>query len=258
MANKREYFAKFGIATKGLVYILIGGLTAMTTLGIGGKETGSMGALKYVAKQSYGQLLLGLIVIGLAGYVFWRFYQTFTNTENDDEGVKGTFKKIGYFFSGLFYGYLAYTAITIVTNANSGSASGKTLLDSTVGQVVLVVIALGLLFKALYQIYLAYSGKFKERIQSAGLDSKTQKLLIRSGQFGLTTRGIVIGITVFLIFRGIVHQGQSNIAGKAQAFEFLQGNFGSLILIVASVGLIAYGVYMVIKSKYARQLITSS
>ena len=88
MTNKREYFAKFGIATKGIIYLLIGGLSAMTTLGLGGKETGSLGAFKYLAKQVYGQVILAIIAIGLTGYVFWRLYQTFIDKENNSNNFK--------------------------------------------------------------------------------------------------------------------------------------------------------------------------
>ncbi len=259
MSNKKENFARFGIATKGVVYILVGGLTAMTTLGMGGKETGSSGALEYVAQQSYGQLLLGLVALGLVGYVFWRMYQVFADPENNGTEAKGIVKRIAYFFSGIFYGFLAYSAVKIITNAGSGGGSGNQsgLFDSTAGKIVLVLIALGLLGKAIYQLYQAYSGGFRDKIKEAGLDSKARKVLVRSGQLGFTARAIVIGITVYLIFRSILSQGSGDIAGKKEAFQFLEGTFGDAVLIAIALGLVAYGVFMCIKARYASKLLNA-
>ncbi|WP_432410655.1 DUF1206 domain-containing protein [Rasiella sp. SM2506] len=256
MAEKRETFARFGIATKGLVYILIGGLTIMTTLGLGGKESGSTGALQFVAKQPFGQVLLGLIALGLAGYVFWRWYQTFADPEDRGTGLKGLTVRVAYFFSGLFYGFLSYSAVKIILEAGSGSggSSGGGLLDSTWGNVLLAATAVALLGKAIYQLYQAYSGKFREKIEETSLDKKAQQALIRSGQLGFTARGIVIAITAFLLFRGIFTQDSGDLAGKKQAFSFLEGTFGNVVLVIIALGLVAYGIYMMIKAKYASKL----
>ncbi len=259
MSDKREKFARFGIATKGVVYILIGGLTAMTALGMGGKQTGSSGALEYLAKQSYGQVLLSLVAFGLVGYVFWRFYQVFADSENNGTDAKGIIKRIAYFFSGVFYAFLAYSAIKIITDAgsSSGGNSWSAIFQSTAGKILLVLVALGLLGKAIYQLYQAYSGGFRDKIKEAGLDRKAQKLLVRSGQIGFTARAIVIGITVYLIFKGIISEGSTDMAGKKQAFEFLKGTFGNTVLIVTALGLVAYGVFMCIKARYASKLINA-
>ena len=115
---------------------------------------------------------------------------------------------------------MSYTAIKIILNVNSSNGvSFQTLLDSTIGQIALVLIGIGLLAKAMYQLYQVYSGKYKEKIQEFGLDSKRQQLLVNSGQLGLTTRGIVIAITVYLIFKSMLTYGKGNVVNKEQAFQ---------------------------------------
>ena len=51
--------------------------------------------------------------------------------------------------------------------------------------------------------------------------------------------------------------GKGNVVNKEQAFQFLKGNFGDVVFISISIGLIAYGVYMLIKAKYSNKLIKS-
>ena len=64
--------ARFGIAARGVVYIVIGVLAVQLALGDGGKATDQQGALHTIAKQPFGTVLLLAVAIGLAGYASWR------------------------------------------------------------------------------------------------------------------------------------------------------------------------------------------
>ena len=94
MSSKKENFARFGMVAKGAVYAIIGTLSAMTAFGLGGEKTGSKGALQYLAEQSFGQVMLGIMGIGLFGYMFWRMYQVFANPGKFDDNIKGIGKEL--------------------------------------------------------------------------------------------------------------------------------------------------------------------
>ena len=118
MNNKKEKLARFGIATKGGVYCLIGVLTAMSALGTKGSD------------------------------------------------AKGLVSRIGYASSGVFYGFLAFTAFKTAIGAGSGSSGNgnesfvATLLGETYGQILVGVLGVVFLGKAAYQLWRAYSEKF--------------------------------------------------------------------------------------------------
>ena len=54
------WFARFGIAARGVVYIVIGVLAVKLALGDGGKATDQQGALATIAKQPAGTILLAV------------------------------------------------------------------------------------------------------------------------------------------------------------------------------------------------------
>ncbi|MFV8225763.1 DUF1206 domain-containing protein [Christiangramia aquimixticola] len=251
MSSKKKNFARFGMAAKGAVYCLIGILTALAAFGQGGQKSGGKGALQYVAQQSYGQVLLVILGIGLLGYVFWRMYQVFANPKGFDDDLKGYGKRVAFFISGLIYGGFAYYSFKIAFGSSSGGSSSLfgSLMSGSNGKTIAIVIGIGMAIKAIYDLYRAYSNKFREEVEEAGMDQKEQKLLINAGKFGHTARGIVIGFMAYLTLKSGMTQGNS-IKTQTDAFTFIQNEFGSIVLGILAIGLVGYGVYMLIKAKH--------
>src|SRR5439155_11326729 len=68
-----ELLARSGFVARGFIYGIIGLLAVKLALGDGGKTTNQKGALKTIAHQPAGKVLLILMAVGLAGYALWRF-----------------------------------------------------------------------------------------------------------------------------------------------------------------------------------------
>lgn len=252
MSSKKKNFARFGMAAKGAVYCLIGVLTAMAAFGQGGQKSGSKGALEYLAGESYGQILLILMGLGLLGYVFWRMYQVFTNPRDIENNMKGYAKRVAYFISGLLYGGLAFYSFKLAFGSSSSGGSGGMMggiMSGSNGDTIAIIIGIGMAIKAIYDLYRAYSNKFREEVEEAGLDRKEQKLLINAGKVGHTARGIIIGLMAYLTLKSGLSSG-SNVGTQTDAFGFIQNEFGSVALGIVAIGLVAYGVYMLIKAKH--------
>lgn len=105
-----EKLARLGYAAKGVVYLLIGGLALMTVFQEGGSVGGGKNALASIAGGTFGQILLIVTAVGLAGYALWRFIQAGLDPENEGADGKGIAKRIGYVGSGLGHGALAVAA----------------------------------------------------------------------------------------------------------------------------------------------------
>ena len=255
-SDKKEKFARVGIATKGVIYTLIGGLTAYAAFGSGNQIQDSGGVLKYIAQQSFGQILLIITTVGIIGYVFWRLYLAFKNPGQDsDSDAKSSVKRIGYFLSAVSYALLAYTSIEILMNSSGGGGGGKQswiakILQQSWGQYAVYAIALILLGKAGYELYRAYSGKFRDKIQNAELDSKAQSFLIKAGKVGFTARAVVFGVIAYLFFKAASQSNAQKAGGTEMAFSFLQEQGGQILLGVIAAGLACYGVYLLASSRY--------
>ncbi|RXG18523.1 putative protein DUF1206 [Leeuwenhoekiella aestuarii] len=255
MSNKKEKFARAGMVAKGAVYAIIGVLTAMAAFNLGGSKSGSDNVLQFLAQQSYGKVLLGALAIGLFGYTFYRIYEAINGPGDSWSEPKGFVKRAGYIVSGIFYGILGFTAAKMVLGNSSGSGGGDsmiaTLMSKPYGPYLVGFVALCLAGKAIFQLYKAYSGKFRDDVQETNLSSKEQKTLIRAGKIGFTARGIVSGIVAFLFFKVALGEG-GDTGGKVAAFEFLQNNFGATVMGIVALGLVAYAVFMFIQAKYAQ------
>ncbi|WGK66229.1 DUF1206 domain-containing protein [Croceiramulus getboli] len=253
MSSKREKLARIGMFTKGVVYAIIGVLTAMAAFNLGGSLSGKDSVLEFLASQSYGQVLLSALALGLFAYAFYRLYEAFAAGDEGWDEMKGFVKRTGYVISGLLYGLIGYTAAQMVLGSSDGGG-GKSMVDRVLekpfGEYLLGFVALCLIGKGFFQWYKAYSGKFREDVKESSLDQKEQQVLLRSGTIGFTARGVVAVILGFLLFKIILGTRES-VDGKVAAFEFLQNTFGATVMGIVALGLVAYAVFMFIQSKYA-------
>ncbi len=259
MENKKENIARFGIASKGFVYILIGVLTFMAAVGQGGSKSSGSDALKSLSGSTIGSILLATTTIGLVAYVLWRFYQAFKDPEDKGNDAKGIARRIGYFSSGVLYGLLAFSAFQILigSGGDSGGGSGDSqeslvakALKQSFGQILVAIIATVFLGKALYQMFRAYTGKFKDKVKEQNLSQKAQKAVITFGKAGYTARGIVVGIIAFLTYKAAFFSNSEHAGGTKEAFSFLQNKFGTIILALVAIGLAMYGIFLIVKARH--------
>ena len=253
----KETVIRYGIAAKGFVYILLGGLTVLAAAGLGGSKSDTGGALSFLSGSTVGQLLLAATAAGLAAYVFWRLYQTFGDPEGKGKDAKGLAIRVGYFSSGVIYAALAFSAVEMLIGSGSDSGDGGNsmiakALSQTYGQIIVGIVACIYLGKALYQIHRAYSGNYKKKIEEQHFSDKTQKLVVVSGIAGYTARGVVIGIIAYLTFRAAFTNNSDESGGTSEAFDFLQNEFGTLILGIIALGLVMYGIFTLIKARHRR------
>lgn len=252
-----EALARFGYITRGFVYALIGILTLCAAFGIGGKTTGTNGALQMIARQPFGRILLALFVVGLLGYVFWRFVQAIKDPGNKGIDCKGSILRLGYGASGLFYLGIAYNAVSLLLGDGSINNT-KTKQDWTamlmqqpfgrwlVGLVGAIVIGVGF-----YKIYLAYKVKFHRKHNLDKLGAIQKKTLVHISRFGIASRGVVFVMTGFFIVNAAKNYNPQEVKGLDGALLTLARQpYGKVLLTIAALGLIAFAVCSLLKVRY--------
>ena len=149
-----ERLARFGYATKGVVYAVVGGLGLAVAIGAGGQTTDPHGALETIGAQPFGQLLLVLVTVGLAGYALWRLFQAVADPDREGTEAKGIAKRIGHGIAALIYLGLAFSAgqLTIAIGGRGGSPQDWTawLLSQPFGQVLVIGVGAAV---ALYGVF---------------------------------------------------------------------------------------------------------
>jgi len=253
-----ERLARFGYAAKGVVYFVVGLLAAQAAFTTSGKTTDTSGALATIVNQPFGTFLLGLVTIGLIGYVLWRVVQTIFDPEHAGEQMdaKRVVQRIGYAFSAIAYAGLAFTAVKLMMG--TGGGRGDTTQDWTarfmaqpfgrwlVGLAGFVVIGVGISY-----LYQAYKAKFQRHFKRHQMSETERNWAKWLGQFGIAARGIVFGIIGIFLVLAALHSNASEARGLGGALATLaQQPFGPWLLGVVALGLIAYSIYSVIEARY--------
>jgi hypothetical protein len=256
-----ERFARFGFAAKGVVYAVVGILAAQAAFTAGGETTDPQGALQSIVTQPFGQVLLGLIAIGLAGYVLWRFLEAILDPEGIGSDAKGIAKRLGYATSGFIYAGLAFSAVKLaagsVGNGSDGDSSAQDwtarILSQPFGQWLVGLggaFAIGLGF---YFFYEAFSAKFCKELKIREMSSTERKTATWFGRVGITARGIVYTIVGIFLITAARQSNPNQARGVGGALGALaEQPYGPWLLGVVALGLILYGVYMGLYAKYRR------
>lgn len=253
MNNKIKYIARTGYAAKGTVYALTGILAFGAAVGLGGSSEGKLGVLKFLQNQPFGNVLLGILGLGLLCYAFWRFFQGIKDPEDIGDDGKAIGKRIGFFFSGLIYlGLGAYSIYQIFRPTGTNQSGQGSMLPTDYLDYLFYTVASGMVIKAVFQLVKVYKGNFLEKFHLDSLSNiNTRDTIKWLGYAGMVARAIVIGIVSYFFFRAADTANTEDIKGTSDAFSFLRQNSeGPWLMGVVALGLICYGAYMFIMAKY--------
>lgn len=264
-----EPAARAGYAAKGVVYAVIGVLAAQMALGDGGQTSGSRGALREIASGTFGQVLIGLMAAGLAGYVIWRLAQAFYDPEgkaSDDDGKRFA-KRAFYFISAVAYALLTWYAIQLLMGSGgggqaagaaggsggSGGSDGQQgrvaeLMSNSWGVWLVGAIGVGIVARGVLQLVKAYTESFTKKIRRFDLGPARSRWVIGASRVGLTARGVIFGIIGgYLVYAAVIHD-PTRARGLEGALDTLRGE--PSLLGGVGVGLVGYAVYQWVKARY--------
>lgn len=254
--------ARVGFATKGAIYLLVGGLALKTAFGAGGETTDNSGALGALYQQPSGRFLVGALALGLFLYALWLFAQAALDLEGDGTEARGVAMRVGYAALGGYYTGLAVIAAQLVaqqrrdTPNSDASARDWTarLLTQPFGRALIVVAALAVFGVAGFFVYQAVSARFRERLDLSR--PWAGRWAVTIGRVGFAALAVVDGlIALFLLLTAIrENPGEAKGIGGALA-ELAQKPYGGLLLGIVACGLIAYGVYTLVEAS-CRRLVT--
>lgn len=251
--------AQAGLVAKGIVYILVGILAFMAAFELGGQSNeggGKKGAFSFILNLPAGKILLGIVAFGLVCYSIWRFVQAFHPKKEEGKNAKKWGNALRYILSGGAYLLLAFAAAKMAFfNESSGSNSNmaSTILSKSYGSVLLIIVALIIAGVGIYQLWYAYSEKYKKHIQSGAVNSNAASLLVKSGKWGYATRGIVWLLIAWLLIKAALTNNTAEAGETTGAFQFLEeASYGSYLLGALGIGLALYGVFNFIRARYER------
>ncbi|MEB3211247.1 MAG: DUF1206 domain-containing protein [Leptolyngbyaceae bacterium] len=253
-----EYLARIGYVAKGVVYGTVGLLSIQEALDIGGKTTGSEGALRSIAAQPMGQVLLVLLIIGLVGYVVWRFVQAILDPEHHSTGLTDIFRRLGYATSAVFYSSLAFSAVKILALPNLDNDDGVTaqawtarLLVQPLGRWLVGAVGLFIVGLGCYYFYRAIKAEFRKRFKLHEMSPVEKLWTTIVGRFGIAARGFVYVMIGTFAIQAAWSFDASKIETSEGALRSLENNpTDEWVLAIVAIGLISYALHMGFQARY--------
>jgi hypothetical protein len=252
-----EALARAGFVSRGVVYGVIGILAIKLAIGAGGKTTDQSGALQTIAGQPFGELLLTLVAIGLAGYALWRLLHALLGhgPERSDSG----FDRIAALGSGIAYAAICALAVEILLGSGGGGSSGHASKATAgvlgwPGGTWLVGLA-GVLFVgiALYQAYRGLSQDFLKDAKTEKMSEATRKSYELLAICGHLARAVVFGLVGIFVIKAALDFDPSKAIGLDGALSKLaHQSYGSVLLGVVAAGLVAFALYSLADARYRR------
>jgi hypothetical protein len=254
-----ERSGRLGLAAKGALYAIVGILALQIALGGREHRPDRDGALRAVAEQPFGRVLLVLLAIGLAGYAAWGLAQAFLDHDNEGDGIKGLAKRAGAFGRGAWYGVLCgLTVERIVGGSSGGGGGGNSEKKATGGVFELplgrwLVAAAGIVFLgvAVFNGRKGVTGAFNRKLKRRRMNEAEKAAATGLGIAGHLARLVIFGLIGAFLLKAAWQYDPNEAAGLDEALlELSQQPYGGLLLGAVAVGLIAYGGYCVIQARY--------
>jgi len=249
-ANVRfELLAKCGYAARGVVFILIAGLALFSGVAGGSPETKS--ALSTLLQQPFGRVWVGLIGVGLLGFVAWRLAQALADADQHGRKAKALIIRSALLGSAITYlGLAAYAlgrAFAIGGNGGSGEQGfASWIMSQPFGPYLAIAVGIGFFVGGGVTILKGATGKFKRYLK---LEHRSAASLICV--YGLIARGIVFAVTGMLFVFAGIHVNPEEAGNMADALHWVRElPFGGILYVAVALGLAAFGLHNFIESRY--------
>lgn len=251
-----ERSGRFGLATKGFSYILVAVIALRVAVGGGGQTESRQGALKTLADEPFGWLLLVLVALGFASYAMWRFAVAIFDRDAEGDDAKGIGKRLGDFGKGLLYSALAVITISVVVGAGGGGGGEEdeataVVLDLPLGQWLVGAIGVAVVGAGLFNAYIALSGSFRKELREERMTGAEQSWYTAFGVAGHLARGVVFALIGVFLVRAAWQYDPDEAIGLDGALNKLAGEaYGPFLLGAAALGLAAYGLFCFVQARY--------
>jgi hypothetical protein len=255
--------ARLGFAGRGVIYLLIGVIAVRLAVGQSntGEEADRQGALRELADQRFGSILLIVLAIGLGGYVLWRFTEALWGYGGESDAHKRALHRISSFAKGAAYLFFLGTVIAVLRGSSSSGTSGNQqpknwtarVLGWPGGQALVGGAGVAIVAGGLFLMYRGLTQKFEKKLETGRMSLPMEKLAKILGTVGVSARGAVFAAACVLLVKAAADYDPNKTEGIDGTLRTVaRQTYGQTLLLLAGAGLVAFGLYSFVEARYRR------
>jgi hypothetical protein len=125
------------------------------------------------------------------------------------------------------------------------------VMDKPFGRIAVGLAGAGIAGYGLYEIYRAFRSDLAKRLNLEGSEVATRRRVVGFGRAGTAARGVVFAIIGWLVLQAALRYDPTEAEGLQGALDTLRhAAYGQYLLGAVALGLIAYGIFQLVKARY--------
>jgi hypothetical protein len=245
-----EGAARWGLAARGVIYLLVGVLALQVAFGDSGEQADRGGALHALTQEPFGAAVIWALGIGLAGMALWRLSEALVGASGSD-GRK-TSKRLQSAARFVLYAVIAGSVLAYAAGDRGGSESSDKksqdwtarVMELPAGPWLVGLVGAGLVVAGLWIGVRAVQRKYRKHLKLSAMSKRARKVVDVLGVVGGVCRG-----AVFAVAGGFaVKAALSYDPGKAKGVDdtlrsFAETSAGPWLLAAVAAGLVLFGLF---------------
>ncbi len=246
--------ARSGLVAYGLVHVVVGWLALQLALGDRSGSASGNGAVRELAQQPLGLVIVWLVAVGMFLLMVWRLVVAAVG-HRDDDGFTRARRRLTSAGRAVLYGYISWAAVSVASGA--GSSGGGTesttakVMDLPAGQLLVGAVGVSIALVGAALVRKSWTNRFAEEMDHQGRSGPSGTVYVWLGKVGCVAKGLAYGIVGGLFGYAAATHEPNESGGLDQALsEVLRQPLGPYLLGAIALGITAYGLFCFAQARY--------
>jgi hypothetical protein len=250
-----EVSSRVGLAAYGLLHLLVAWVAVDLALGDRQRDSSGQGALRQLASEPVGRVLVWAIAVAMAAFCLRRVVEGCVGHRDEDDRDRLRLRARAW-AKACVYAAISASATAIALHAGGGGSGKERSLSARVmdlpgGGIAVALVGIGILALGCRHAYRGLTKKFRDELSEDGREGEAGAVYLAFGQVGYTAKGVVIALVgVLVAYAGITHEPQKS-GGLDQALQTLRDQpFGPVLLCAVAAGIASYGLFCFAQARH--------
>lgn len=251
---------RFGLASRGVLYIVLAYLAVRVAFGRGNQETDRQGALHAIAREPFGKFLLVVLALGFASYAIWQLTKAALGGSARAGSDKPAKRGVAL-VKGLSYGLFCFTTAALAAGSSkshgSAGSGNQEEVDWTAkamrhgsGRMLVGLVGVALIVTGCVLAWRALSGKREVDLRMPS--PSAERTVERLGAVGMVARALIAGAAgVFVLEAAVTFDPKKARGLDGTLKSFAHTAAGPWLLVLVAAGVLCFGLYSLVQARYA-------